>query len=335
MIEEIFVVDEKDRVLFGDPARYPRGAEYPVHCAHGLEMVQIRMNDVRIGVLYGLLDRFSMLTYLNGLRRRLERRLGEISSRSVQDNYFLLFGLLNKREGAVTEKEEWGLIPALGGNNAYVDVVEHVNAIVDGGKIVMNRRAGSCILNSELEEERTVRIVAKNPTTVDRIEYKSDGAVSEELNGVDVRIKRRRARGELFQYWIEGGGELPVEVERTEKGYVVSCRKEMRFEFLEIRLPVARTASKVVRRHGAGRSEYDEKGNVLRWMFENETVRREAIECRVDVFSECEDLRSVEVRFCVREGGMMEIVQAECVDSPGMDFWIRYRMCNGQYEIRM
>ena len=64
MIKEIFIVDDNDKVLYGDPSKFPKRAIYPMNEVNGLQMTQLRINDVRIAVLYGFLDKFSMLSYV-------------------------------------------------------------------------------------------------------------------------------------------------------------------------------------------------------------------------------------------------------------------------------
>lgn len=336
MIEEIFVVDNYDKVLYGDPLRFPLHAAYPVHEIDGLQLMQMRVNDVRIAVLYSFTDSFSLLNYMKRLKSRLERRLGSVNARSILDNYFLLFELLNKKEGVVFEKREKNLIPSISSNNAYLDVVECSNVVMEGGKIIVNRTTGNCYLDTSFADNRALKLIVKGPSTCSKIVYKSNGIISEKLNGMEVKVRSGNVRAAAFGYWIQDGVEPLVEVKRVEGGYMAICAKHVVFEYLEICFPVPPMASKVVRSHASGEGIYDEKENVFRWIFRNMVLRREVIDYRVELFERCEDLRPITVKFHVKEASRagVRIERAECVGDSETHFWIRYNVCNGRYEIR-
>lgn len=337
MIEEIFVVGNDDEVLYGDVSRFPRGLVYPVHETEDLKVVQVAVGDIRIAVLYDMIDKFSALRYIEGLLTRLERRLKVVNRRKILENYFLLFELLNRKESVIIEQGRKGLIPAMSSSNMYIDVVEYSNFVMDGNKVVLNRTTGCCSLNGSFDDERTIRLVVTRPTTSSKVVYKSSGRVAEELNEVRVEVKTRNPRAEIFRYWIQEEVGTLVEIQKESEGYVMSCREQTEFDHLEVCFPVPRMASKVVRVHSAGRSVYDENSNVLRWVFANEVVKRERISYRVELFEECEDTRPITVRFSAKktQGTSVRIEKAECTDNQSVVFWIRYSVCSGRCEIRI
>lgn len=335
MIEEIFIVGDGDRVLYGDPGKYWKGARYPLDEAGGARLVQMAVNDVRIGVLYSLASDISMLGYIQRLKTKLERKLGEISEKSVLENYFVLFGMVNKQESVVLLDGKKSLIPSLVNSNVYLDVVEHSDVVADGERIVVNRTRGSCYLSGMLGEERVVRFGVRKPKST-RVMYKSDSQVSEGLEEIRVETSIGSLRAEALRYWVEGGDDPLVMVCKANGGYVLSCRQPTRFEHLEVCFPIPRMASKVVKNHRAGKSVYDEKDNLLRWTFSNEVVRRERIDYRVEMFEECSDSRPICISFRIKEwvDPKVRIERAECVGHPGVCFWIRHSIESGRYEIR-
>lgn len=336
MIEEIFIVGECDRILYGDPSKYPQNPMYPVDERNGIYLTQMRVNDIRIAVLYSFIDKIPMLSYIQKLRNRLEKHLRIINTGTVLENYFLLFRLLSGKEGAIVESSEGSLIPSISSSNVYLDVVEYSNVIMKNGGIVLNRTSGSCYMKTSFDDSRVVKLIASNPTKSNNILYKSSGVVSEGLNGVEVKIKGRDTKAEVVRYWIQDGVEPLISIQKIEGGYVMSCKCRRKFDYLEACFPIPRMASKVVKSHTAGRSVYDEKANLLRWTFVNEFFKKERINYRVEVFEKCNDIRSIGIKFCVKEApeAGMKIERAECVDNPETYFWIRYSICSGRYEIR-
>ena len=92
----------------------------------------------------------------------------------------------------------------------------------------------------------------------------------------------------------------------------------------------------MVKRHTAGESVYDENLNLLRWNFRNESFKKE-INYRVELFDECEDIRPISINFYIKEASKagVNLEKAECIDNPGVYFWMSYSICNGRYEMRI
>ncbi|UYI28244.1 putative AP-1 complex subunit [Encephalitozoon cuniculi] len=335
MIEEIFLIGDGDRVLYGDPSKYWRGALYPADSAGGYRLLQMAVNDVRIGVLYSLMSDLSVLGYMERLKKKLERKMGEVSKKSVLENYFGLLMVVNRQESTVALESKKSVIPSIVSNNVYLDVCEALSAIIDGERVVLNRTDGRCHLNASFGEEKMVRFsISKMRTS--GVVYKNDLQVSEGLSEARVDVKVHGCRTETARYWISSLEEPLVMICRAGGGYVVSCPSPTRFDWLEICFPIPKMASKVVKSHRLGRSAYDPEDNLLRWTFTKEVVKRERIDYRVEEFEKSEDLRPIVVNFHIKEWGdpKIRIEKAECIGSPGVCFWVRYSMSSGRYEIR-
>ncbi|AFN82521.1 clathrin coat assembly protein [Encephalitozoon romaleae SJ-2008] len=336
MIEEIFIVGRGDRVLYGDPSRYVKGMKYPVDEIEGTRMLQAAVNDVKIGVLYSLVSDFSILEYISRLKSKLEKRLGEVNEKNVLENYFLLLRVVNKQESIVLFDMKKRLIPPIVSNNVYLDVCEDLNAIVDDGRVVVNRTDGRCYLNGVFGEERTVRfdVCGVKPSA---IAYKNSGQGSEGLEGVRVDAKVHRGKTEAVRYSCSDSERLLIMICKADGGYVLNCQSPTKFDWLEICFPIPKMASKVVKSHSLGKSVYDEENDLLRWTFKKEVVKRARISYRVEMFEGCSDLRPIIINFCIKEwkNPKVRIERAECIGNPCVCFWIRYSMASGRYEIRM
>ncbi|ADM11048.1 clathrin coat assembly protein [Encephalitozoon intestinalis ATCC 50506] len=335
MIEEIFIVGEGDRVLYGDPSRYKKEARYPVDDVGGARMVQVGMNDVKIGILHSLGCDFSVLEYIQRLCKKLEKKLGEINEKNVLENYFSLLRIINKQESVVLFDGGKKLIPSITSNNVYLDVSEDLSAIIEKEKTILNRIDGRCYLNASFGEERTVEfdVCSLKPCT---IAYKNYQQVSEGLEGIRVSAKVQGSKLEAVRYWSSDAKDPLVMISKIDGGYILSCPSPTRFDRLEVCFPIPKMASKVVKSHRSGKSIYDEENDLLRWTFTKQVIRRERIDYRVDLFEEYEDLRPIMVNFYIKEwkDSKVRVERAECVENPGVCFWIRYSMASGRYEIR-
>ncbi|AFM97804.1 hypothetical protein EHEL_020480 [Encephalitozoon hellem ATCC 50504] len=336
MIEEIFIVGEGERVLYGDPSRYVKGMKYPVDETRGTRMLQTAINDVKICVLYSLISDFSMMEYIGRLRRKLEAKLGRICEKSVLENYFTLLRIVNGQESVVVFDAKKRLIPPIVSSNMYLDVSEDMNVIVDGEDVILNRTDGRCYLNGVFGEERRVKFdICGAKSSV--ITYKSAGEGSEGLEGIRVNVRVHRSKTEAVRYSCSNLERPFLMISKADGGYVLSCQSATKFDWLEVCFPIPKKASKVVRSHSSGKSVYDEKNDLLRWTFMKEVVRKEKISYRVEMFEDCSDLRPISISFCIKEwkDAKVKIERAECVGDPGVCFWIRYGVSSGRYEIRM
>ncbi|KAM0671551.1 hypothetical protein CWI42_020360 [Ordospora colligata] len=335
MIEEIFIVRHDGKILYGDTGKYFGSIGDVVSEDEGAQLLRVRMNDVVVGVLYKSMSGISALKYLERLRIRLERSIGMICEKNVLGNYFQLFRIISKPEKEVRDGRGKHFFAGISNYNGYLDVFERHNAIVDRDRIVMNKAEGSVYLKTVFGEERMIKI-AIDKLDAQTIEYKSNEVIHNEVNGIKIEIKSSGIESEVFRYYAVRNMRPLVIVYEEEGGYVVKCSKPTKFDELVVFLPVPREALKVVHRHKAGSSVYDEVNNVVRWDLSGVVVMSEKIEYYAEGFGVREDMRSIRVHFMAKDWNdcMVKIESAECVEHP-MNFWIRYAVVSGKYEMRV
>jgi len=335
MIEEIFIVRHDERVLYGDASKYFGSIQDVISESEGARITRVRMNDVVVGVLYRSMSDISALKYVEWLRKRLERSIGMVCEKNVLGNYFMLFRIISKHERELDDGGERHFFAGMNNNNVYLDVVERHSAIVDEGRIVVNRAEGSVYLKTVFSDERMIK-VAIGKLNVGTIAYKSDEVVHDEVGAVKIEIKSDGMESEVFRYYAARSKRLLVVVYGDEGGYVVECSEPTKFDELVIFFPVPREALKVVHRHKAGSSVYDESSNVVRWDLSGVVVASERMEYCVERFDAGEDMRPILVHFMAKNWNdcMVRIESAECIGH-SMNFWTRYAVVSGKYEMRV
>jgi hypothetical protein len=335
MIREVFVVNDAGRVLFGDPCKYPASPAYPIHKCGDQELAQLRVNDVRLAVLHSHMDSFTALSYLGRLRKKLEKELRIITAANVLKSYFLLFEILRNTENVVFEEPSSSFIPQMLSSNAYVDVIESSNVVIEDGRILVNRIAGECYLSGAFDRTKGVRFVASKTESLEA--YKSSGKMVERLDGLEVVLRSCAGDAEFLRYSVRSTAEPLIDIGRTKDGFDVRCRETTRFDYLEVSFQVPEMAAKVVKAAATGVLEYLEDSGTVVWSVKNEVFSSARITLKVELFEECREERPIVVKYYIKMAAdpAVCIERGECLGNESVHLWIRYTKQSGRYEIRM
>lgn len=356
MIEEVFISDLSNNLLFGHSHSFPFKSPAPMqggpHCPltypasvhSGRRYSHLRVNDAVLTVRFTDLDSFSATRYLVDLKLYLEDKISKITAESVRSNYFALLELLKTPEiafGAIHGGAKVFNENARISNSVFVDIVQNIHCVQSvGGGVLRSRTYGEVFLDRT--PVSSLKMVLHVP---DGVEFKTPYPFEQQRAGnspgsVVVVSGRSIENRNVLSFQI---GSSPISYFKLEAGGSESRRGgresvhtctftseyKGRFKLVEFRIPVGGRAYKTEVRASGGEHEFDMKTGTVHWRFKDCLFGRESIKIAVlELDEEVADgpgTGSISVDFKLEDTEDSPVRLVSCTNAlePGQKFWMR------------
>lgn len=309
MIHDIFICNLECRLLYGDNRTFQKPDNYPVIDLGDKRIHTLKVNDIILSILYSQIDNFAALQFLRDLKRFIEKRINEITEKTVEDNYFVLVNLLqNVSEiGLALETENKS-------EDVYIDITYTINALLS---------KKNEIIQNYIQGEMKANIKGF------KIHTSSDYAISSSVGNGIVYISPVKFSNFNFQ-------KLMFKLHKNENEYTFECGCKEVFKHLEICIPIGKTAFSTKITKTNGKAEFDIQAGVVRWTFHDFRFNKEIITIIPQKYEEEIEYRSIFINFCVDEISdiNIKIESCEMLDKSQKRFWVKNQVKSGNYEIR-
>ncbi|ELA41354.1 uncharacterized protein VICG_01595 [Vittaforma corneae ATCC 50505] len=360
MIEEIFISDFSNNLLFGhshsfpfkSPAPKQAGTDsqaplltYPVSVHSGHKYSHLRVNDTILTVRFTDLDNFAATKYLVDLKLYLENRISHVTAATVKNSYFVLLELLRTPEivfrpapNGVAGFNESTLVDSsmFAASNVLVNMVQSIHSVRNMRDDVLHSRSYGEVfldhvpvssLKAVFQMPDNVQFKTPYPFEQHKIHGSSDNVVVISGKNVENRnILSFQVRNSALYFRLENGRS---EHENGVRTYTFVSEYKGKFKFVEFRIPVGKRAYRAEAKASAGECNFDMKTGTVHWRLRDCLFGRESI--RIAVCSLDEEVASgqkrssisVDFRLEDAEDSPVRLVSCANIHRPSQKFWMR------------
>eukprot|EP00866_Antonospora_locustae_P002250 jgi/Antlo1/2250/2146 len=265
----------------------------------------------------------------------------DLDASRVRSRYFAILGALQKHcinDVFLSEPESTQMLPVnipwdtsmfrMGSRNeAFVDVLESVSAILDTNCNVITSITQGCILcRTNLAKMSEIKVVV----SAGDVEFMAE-VENTRCGNVHTFVSAGYSSSTVLTRYVCRNAVLPVALSRTEEGYELSLQTAL--DMVEITVPVPITAYNVCVTVDQGTAKYIEKKNAVVWKVKNASFARAHMKLSL-LFLEKETLYPAQIAF--RGSGNMSKVSVLSVrGSLRIESYAKYQVESGMYEVRM
>lgn len=336
MIEDLYILDDKKNVLYGDPSKIrpvldPKGES-------SLLLTTLRCNHVFLGALYTDFHPLHVIQMLKVVAKHLP---ADLDPEKVKGRYFAIFEMLQKHCAGDVFLKDPGTTQILptkilrntdfttfgSRNEVFLDIVEKFTAILDTDLgTVRSDVVGKVLCRTSMAKPAEIHV----PIVHDKsVEFLSNNRYS-----YDGHVRTFRAMGYgsfVVATYIKMDADPPVLLRRTDDGYEAVLKMPM--ERIKVTIPVQKTAYNVQASPERGTAKYFEKKSAVEWQISNPRFRNAKLSLRTDFLDEEDVGETIRVEFS-GQGGVCSVSAKSIKSEVKVDSYVKYRIESGCYEIR-
>lgn len=331
MIEQIFISDDSNKILYGNQKLLPEILQYPLHIENDKRISQLKINDVILSILYCNYDNFTSAKILQDLKLFLESKILKIDSKTVKENYFLISELLNNIN-SILISQSFDKERILPDNNAYIDIVEKIHAVIESdGNVIKNCLFGNVICSSgTITQLKTIITKSKKYEMIMSSKYN----FKDHLNRIELEASKLNQDPVILSYSILNLNHPIISFKKNTKNcYTFICNPNIKFKNLLIKIPFCNSTYAAEIKSSAGTFHFDINSSLVVWEFKDFNFSSESIEIEPK-FLTLDDFKfPIQIEFTISE----YLESGICIESSNAgntQFWAHCTTQSGHYEIR-